>query len=216
MVPEGPPGWRGEIDACGKFDVAAEGMRQRLELRLHCFAVDQHNELLAAVIPGHARGQRRRQKRGHPPGLGLGCYRSAADDGAPLERDLQQKEARQFARIDVHPRAVGDEIHRIIRLRHRVVTRVKSFRVAVGRHQEMRTEDATDRFARSIRRSRIDRRKARKGYSVEMHRHSQSMACLPLAASAFLSVLVAGSGQSLARSGLRAEGARRIISLLYV
>ena len=125
MLPDRLADRPGEIDAGLELDGSHALMRQALELRLDRLAPDQDDQLLAAFVPGHAGAERRRQDRAANACLHIGRDRAAADGRAAFQRQLQQEEAREFARIDLDGRSIGHEVHRIVGLERGVVPGVK-------------------------------------------------------------------------------------------
>ena len=75
---------------------------------------------------------------------------AAAHMRRAMNRQLQQEEIGKLAGVDLHFRAVGDEIHRIAGLLHRVVNGVEALARAVANVEKVGAEDAADGIARLI------------------------------------------------------------------
>ena len=105
-----PAACGGEIDRGLELDRARRPARQRRGPLLQQAALDQQNELGAIALPGHPRGNRRRQQRSAGAGSGCDVARRRLDPRRTVHGDLQQEEALETAGVDRHRPAIGDVV----------------------------------------------------------------------------------------------------------
>ena len=125
MELQGPAKGRVEIDPRVELDRTGRPLRERGRPAFDPVPVHQQDQLRAIIVPDHPGRQRRRQQRRDRAGARLDVAASGPDLRPAADRQLQQKEAIEAARIDRHGTAIGDVVDRKSVERRAVVQRMK-------------------------------------------------------------------------------------------
>ncbi|MNT06422.1 hypothetical protein D3C72_1410870 [compost metagenome] len=133
-----------------EHQVLAHGrLQQSLEPRQQRRARDAHDQVRAVVGPAHrqqfgGRGQRGDARRG------LDLLAAAADVGAAAQRNLQQEEILQVARIDLHAGAVLHVIEAHVAVQPRAVVAGVQFGARAQHREAVGAEHAGHALARLV------------------------------------------------------------------